>query len=386
MAEALFRRAAELDDPVAIRHAGPELLALALMDSRNALLALLPQLPWSRDSALARRVIGAGAWQEWWISRHVQRGRGEACEADAPRLAGIEPRLDTWLRAEQRPSPEELHAYLEATLELTLDLLAGADDSDTALHVYRQALRHEDRLVESLREAAGVGSPAPRPERPALVVPATRWRLGSAGPGFVPEAERGDETEALPAFEIDAQVVNWARFAEFASDGGYDDDRWWTPAGRAWRDAEGRRAPARVEQLAGGVVVQRGLAGQARLERAPAQQAAAHVTRFEAEAWCRWAGRRLPAEPEWDLAARSLASQGFAWGDVHEWMLGRARPLAGAGPVAQLPDALERAEPGLALRRGASWATPPRWRHPQSRRYAHPRDDSACCGFRSCAL
>ena len=380
-------RGAALDDPAAIRRAGRELLSLALMDTRNSLLALLPALQATGDAALWRRVLQAGAWPEWWISRHVQRHRGEAADAAAPRLPGLEPRLEHWLAGDGPPDAEALGAYLAGTLELTLELLASAPESDPGLHLYRQALRHEDRLVEGLREALREGAPPPRPERAPLRVPGRRWSLGTPpGEGFVPEAERGPEDVTVPDFEIDAQPVSWARFAEFVADGGYDDARLWSEAGRRWCVGNGRRAPAFVEQLAGGVVLQRGHGARARLEQAPAQQAAAHVTRHEAEAWCRWAGRRLPTAPEWALAAATQARLGFVWGDVHEWVAGRARYLGAFEDTAAPAGALDVPQPGHGLLCGASWATPARWRHPGARRFAGPGDDTACSGFRSCAF
>jgi len=384
-------RSPALDDPLALRHAGRELLGLALMDTRNLLLALLPRLEDAADGTLRRRVLAAGAWPEWWIGRNVQRARGPAAAADLPRLPSLEPRLDEWMAGADQPSLDELRRYLAATLELTLDLLATAAETDAGLYLFRQALRHEDRLVESLRETLRESAPPPRPDRAPLLVPARRWALGqpaAAGGegGYVPEAERGFEDVAVPAFEIDAQPVNWARFAEFAEDGGYDEDTLWSSAGRRWRDASGHRAPAFVEQITGGVVVQRGHGARVRLEKAPQQQAAAHVTRHEAEAWCRWAGRRLPLEPEWVLAAATLPRLGFAWGDVHEWVAGRARNFGAAAEAPAPAAVLDAPRPGLGVLCGASWATLPRWRHAGARRFADPADDQHCSGFRSCAL
>ncbi|MFO0444388.1 MAG: hypothetical protein ACK50F_08935, partial [Betaproteobacteria bacterium] len=132
-------RSAALDDPEAIRRAGRELLARALMDARNALLALLPALEPAADSALCRRLLAAGAWPEWWISRHLQRHRGDATAPGAPRLPGLEPRLDAWLEGPGQPTLDDLRGYLAATLELTLDLLATAPETDSGLHAYRQA-------------------------------------------------------------------------------------------------------------------------------------------------------------------------------------------------------------------------------------------------------
>jgi formylglycine-generating enzyme required for sulfatase activity len=215
-------------------------------------------------------------------------------------------------------------------------------------------------------------------------MPARRWMLGSAPGGLVPENERWAHELAIPEFEIDALPVSWSRYVEFADDAGYDRRELWSDEGWAWLAASGRRAPRHVEQWCGAVVVQR----RGRLERAAPAQPALHLTRHEAEAWCRWAGRRLPTEPEWELAACTAASRGFCWGEVHEWTAGSARPWPGHASVATgldpVPPAVERS--GFGVLRGASWMTRLRARHPKARRFVRPADDTAFCGFRSCAL
>jgi formylglycine-generating enzyme required for sulfatase activity len=150
-----------------------------------------------------------------------------------------------------------------------------------------------------------------------------------------------------------------------------------------------------VEQLRGGVLVQRGPDGgdaagpqtAAALVRAAPGQPVVHVTQHEAQAWCTWAGRRLPTEPEWEIAACRAGGQGFVWGDVFEWVAGSARAWPGAEGSCP-PGSLDAVpEPGtLAVLRGASVATRQRWRHPKSRRFAAPTNDQLCCGFRSCSF
>ena len=138
----------QIDDPLATRQAGRDLLSLLLMDARNHLLQRIAQ-----DETLPalRLAAAAGHYQEQWISCHVQRGRGEGCDAASVRLAGVEPALEAWLLAEaetpgQGPTPERLRGYLAQTLDITLDLLSTTPETDDALHFYRQALLHEDRL------------------------------------------------------------------------------------------------------------------------------------------------------------------------------------------------------------------------------------------------
>ena len=417
-----------LDDPEGIRHANADLLSLALIDARNRTLLWLaafdrdaearagkPETPGTDDAA--REDVDppvwlaghAGWWQEYWIARHLQRQRGQACDPASPRLASIEPRADAWFgpalvaiaaasaRAERWRLPAEaasgVRDWLNATLETTLDLLAVAEPSDAGLHFFRLAVAAEDRLCAAQAAAAQalqiVGTddgrpwPAPpaRPERAPLWLPAQHFELGSAPGGCVPGNERWAHEIAVPEFEIDTQALSWQRYIEFAQDGGYDEPRWWSEAGWAWVTAGGRRAPRDVEQMREGVLVQR----QGRLQRVATAQPVLHVSRFEAEAWCAWAGRRLPTEVEWELAACSAGSRGFVWGDVLEWTGGSARPWPGHSAVPGDLDPMPA--PGtMGVLRGASWLSHPRSRHPKARRFAAPGRDELFCGFRSCAL
>ncbi len=395
-ASVLGLQAAGLDDPQAIQHAGRDLLSLALIDARNLLLQRLAE---DESPPALRLALRAGWYADRWICRHVQRQRGEACDPRAPRLAGIEPLADGWAAGVGEPAtPEALRGYLAETLDITLDLLAAMPaqaENDAALYFYRLALLHEDRLGEALAERLHAGAPPVRAERPPLWLPAQRWMLGSAdgrgpdglGAGLVPHNQRWAHEVAVPEFEIDAQAVNWARYVEFAEDAGYDRRELWSDAGWHWVQSQGRRAPGQVEQFHGAVLVQRGHGAKAALARAAAGQPAMHVSRFEAEAWCRWAGRRLPTEPEWELAATAGARRGFVWGDVFEWVAGSARSWPGAGaPPPGCLDAPPDAGATLGVLRGASHATRRRRAYPQARRYAPPMQDTMFCGFRSCAL
>ena len=405
----------DADDPLAIRCAGADLLSLALIDARNHTLAWLaafePHLgalesPGDVDPPLW--LAGQAAWfQEYWVARHVQRQRGERADPGAVRLASIDPLTDTLFdpaahaRAQRwglsLPSPQALRSYLADTLETTLDLLAGADESDEALFVYRLVLRREDQLGEALAAAAQAlqlpvdAAHSPWPPRPAraarepLWFGAQRFMLGSPPGGFVPANERWAHEVPVLEFEIDAQALSWARYAEFVADGGYDDARCWSAPGWAWVQADGRRVPRYIEQMRQGVIAQR----HGQMQRVSSAQAAVHVTRHEAEAWCRWAGRRLPTEVEWELAALGGASRGFVFGDVFEWTGGSARGWPGHGPpipgFALMPDP-EQARGRLGVLRGGSWLTRARWRHPRSRRFAGLERDELFCGFRSCAV
>lgn len=404
-----------------MRRAGRELLSVALMDARNHTLHLADQLAAAygkagahgtaaaRHAALLWRLGRIGWFQERWIARNMQRARGRRCDGSATRLPSLEPQADEWWGADaMAPSPgrqpmpdiDTLKGYLLATLETTLELLATAAESDEGLFFYRLALAYEDMQGEELITLAqaggvalGIDLPGPASARAPLFIPEAPWDLGSADDeGFCFDNERPQHRILVPEFEIDAQVVNWSQYVEFVDDGGYDRSELWHPQGWQWlqqRAADegadgGGRAPRHVQQIgvASGAVLQTRF-GSAR--RMLGGQCATHVSWWEADAWCRWAGRRLPAEVEWELAAGTAQRRGFAWGEVWEWTGSTARPYPGfhADPW----DAGARPHFGThKVLRGASFATRERMRQLRLRNFQVPDANQGFFGFRSCAL
>ncbi len=382
-------------DTAQMRHAGKELLSLALMDARNHSLrwaAAFEAAP-AGAAPLLWQLGRLGWFQEYWIARNVQRQRGERCDATRPKLVSILPEADALFespRAAPMTDLQTIRQYLVDSLETTLELLETAAEDDDALYFYRLALLREDDCVERfalLAQTLGfdTGLRAPlttRPMRPPLLFPATRIALGSAPGGFVPDREKWAHEVVLPEFEIDSQPVAWAQYGEFVEDGGYDDRRHWAPAGWDWVQAEGRRTPRFVDQMRQGVLQQR----FGKLLRVPLAQPAMHVSWFEADAWCRWAGRRLPAEAEWEAAALQGATRGFHWGDVREWTAGTLRPYPGAPSSASPGQSGDAGAQPRRVLRGASFVTRGRLRHEQVRDAEAPGFDEGFCGFRSCAV
>ena len=411
---------AAIDDP-GMRRASREQLSLALMDARNHTLQLLARfehalgeslrIPLSDDTVPPLWLAGHVAWlAEYWIARNPQRALGSNCPADGVRLASVEPEADEWFDprlvghearwALPLPAIDAVRAYLLDTVETTLELLEHSADEDDALYFFRMALFHEDLRGEELVTIAqtigvpvGLALPAGAAARPALVLPATRWILGWPDDhSFALDIERGHEPVQVPEFEIDAQAVSWAQFVEFIADGGYDREELWHPRGWQWlqREAarEGRRGPRHVEQIGvGSGAVMQSIFGKP--TRMGASQVAMHVSWWEADAWARWAGRRLPTEAEWEIAAVQAGRRGFRWGDVREWTAGTLCPLAGFRADAWAPHAELDAETMFGAARvlkGASFATRARLRHPKARAWALPERDDGFVGFRTCAL
>jgi iron(II)-dependent oxidoreductase len=297
------------------------------------------------------------------------------------------------------PDFQATRAYLLETLESTLELLDKTAEEDEALYFFRAALFHEDLRCEQLvtmAQTLGVplklALPVGLQARDAVLVPAGRWLLGSSAGGFVFDVEKWAHEIEVPEFEIDAQPVNWGQFVEFVDDGGYDRPEFWLPQGWEWlqreADRDGRRGPRYVEQIgsASGAVMQL-LFGKS--TRMAASQSAMHLSWWEADAWARWAGRRLPTEVEWEMAAHTAGRQGFRWGDVREWTASTLRPWPGFVADAWRQHTEREAQPQFGrarVQRGASFAARSRMKHPKFRGFALPERDDAFVGFRTCAL
>lgn len=294
-----------------------------------------------------------------------------------------------------------------ARFETLLDSLTASEHSPAqaraAWERAQRALLDEDLAVERLIARAqrasvrleGLAAAEPRAFAPREPVglPPTRVTLGGEPkPGvFVPASEQPAQSLTVPPTEIDATPVTWGQFLEFVEDGGYDSRPYWSDEGWLWLQSkscqqgsaapavqEPRRAPRYVMQTRGAVVVMR----FGRNVRVRLNEPVMHVSLWEAQAWCRWAGRHLPSEAQWLAAATLAARRGFVWGDVWEWTATRYRrfdELLGAAAAGALPDDAQ-------VVKGGSFASSVRLRHPQFRGHLRPGNDTPFVGFRSCAV
>jgi len=342
-----------------------------------------------------------GWFQEYWIARNPTREQGEAADPETPRHRAHRSDADALYDSSRvphasrwsldLPDAQATRDDLRRQLEGTLALLACASSTEAGLYFFRLALFHEDMHHEAaLYMARGLGiaiddcrwQPRALPEpRRRLSFDAGRWRLGDdGGAGFAFDNERPGLDIELPACEIDAQVVRWAEYLPFIESGGYAQSRWWSDEGAVWRSAQDtglprylRRGPRGWEQWV-----------DARWQRLDPAQAACHLTLHEAEAWCRWAGRRLPTEGEWERAAITAADC-FRWGDAWEWTASPFAPFPGFRPHPYRDYSMPWFD-GRPVLRGASHCTQPRLRHPRYRNFFPPDRSDVPAGFRTCAV
>jgi ergothioneine biosynthesis protein EgtB len=407
-----------LPEGLRARCAGPTWLAQALQASRRDTLAtfaaverVLPalQVPHRPELNPPLWELGHIGWfQEYWLARFTQRLAGQRADPDAPRHAPRRKGADALYHSSRvphvtrwslpLPDATTTRADLAAQLQGTLELLQQSAADDDALYFFRLALLHEDMHHEAaLYMAQGLGIPVAdaRWQCPALPAPpsplafkAGRWRLGSdAGAGFAFDNELKSHEVEVGACSIDAQVLRWGEFLPFVESGGYAQARWWDAEGRRWL-AETRPQAPRYLRRGGGHAAppargrwQQWRHGHWRV--LDLNLPACHLTRHEALAWCRWAGRRLPGEAEWERAAVGRP-EAFRWGDVWEWTAGDFAPYPGFGAHPYR----DYSEPWFGTRavlRGASFMTQPRMRHPRYRNFFQPHRNDLAAGFRTCA-
>jgi gamma-glutamyl hercynylcysteine S-oxide synthase len=354
--------------------------------------------------------LGHVAWfEEFWLGRNPERLRGAAASVDAPRGAAALAQADALYDSSRVAHTRRWHLalpdlprtldYLARVRERSLRLLHGAREDDDALYLFRLALAHEAMHHEAglmIAQELALPVPAPSPPGPVrrepLRVPAGVLQAGHAGAGFAFDNEHGSLAVPLNAFEIDSAPVPWADLLAFVADGGYDDPACWTREGWDWRQ---RARPAGLprhlvrDDTADSGFKQRWFGQWRPIDPAePAMHLAAH----EAQAWCRWAGRRLPTEHEWvhaQACAQALAHtpSGQHWtdGQVWEWTASAFEPWPGFVAHAYR-DYSQPWFDGRPVLKGGSFATQPFMRHPRYRNYFVATRDDVFAGFRSCAV
>ena len=401
-----------LEDAALARRADAPALAVALRASRDDTLATFALF----ENALAplhvpcREALNPPLWelghigwfQEFWTSRNPLRFSGAVADPAAARLPGLRRGADALYDSSTvahgarwslpLPDAAATRADLAEQLDHTLAWLRRADENDTALYFFRLALFHEDMHHEAALYAAqslGLAVADARWQPPLLAAQcrplrfeAGAWALGHSGGGFVFDNEGASHAVALPPTCIDSQPVRWADFLPFVEAGGYGEPGWWCDAGAAWlhEPDERRRAPRYLRRYEGTWQQWRHGVWQALNPNHPA----CHLTAHEALAWCRWAGRRLPSEAEWERAAVDQPGD-FEWGHVWEWTASPFLPYPGFVPHPYR----EYSAPWFGSRqvlRGGSFMTQKRMRHPRYRNFFMAHRNDVPAGFRSCAL
>ena len=270
----------------------------------------------------------------------------------------------------------ELRAYLadvrERTLEVLEEVEIGADVDDPLLRegfVYEMLLAHEQQHNETmlqllqmvdgyepLRDADLGPSAPPLPPGPdTVVMEAGEYEIGAPGSGFAYDNERPRHSVQLDAFEIDRSPVTNRAYLAFVEETGAEPPLYWQRDGDGWvRTAMGRRDPV------------------------DPTQPVVHVSWHEADAFARWAGKRLPSEQEWEAASDRVHAVGQAW----EWTASDFLPYPGFEPFPYREYSEVFFGDEYKVLRGGSWATDRDVMRPSFRNWDLPQRRQIFAGFR----
>ena len=217
-----------------------------------------------------------------------------------------------------RPALVEVLAYRADVDERMRALLAQQGGNAALQTLVELGLQHEQQHQELLLTdvlhllSCNPTAPAYRDARPQAdapaVPPALDWveyagglvEVGHAGPGFSFDNELPRHATYLAPYALGERLVNQGEFAAFIADGGYARSELWLAEGWDWLAAQHIAHPLYWRVAEKGGWSRFGLHGEQPLTpRAPV----AHLSYFEADAYARWAGARLPTEAEWEAAA-----------------------------------------------------------------------------------
>jgi len=351
-----------------VTHQSKAAIADALSGARERTLALVEPLDDGQLNRVYSPILSPLAWdlghianfEELWLVQrvggreplHGELGRFYDAIENPRKIRGELPIL----------RDAELRSYMADVRARTLDVLEGVEIGpeveDPLLRegfVYEMLLAHElqhnETMLQLLQLVDGyepardefTPPPTPVPDLPETVaIEAGEHEVGAPGRGFAYDNERPRHAVELAAFEIDRTPVGNGAYISFMEDTGAEPPLYWEREGEGWVDtARGRRAPV------------------------DPSHPVVHVSWHQADAFARWAGKRLPTELEWEAARDELDGVGHGW----EWTTSDFLPYPGfeAFPYREYSEVFFGDT--YKILRGSSWATHPRVARPTFRNW-----------------
>jgi len=410
----------------------PARVADELERARRASLDLLAPVPDADQRRQVSALMSPLCWDLAHIAHYEELWLLRALDDVAPTDARFDDLYDAFLHPRRERvdlpilDPAGARTFAADVRARVLDHLARVDlgSDDPLLHdgfVYGMVVQHEHQHDETMLatiqlmgddfahpDAVLVDTGATEPSiDPAATraVPGGTVTLGTDTEPWAYDNERPAHAVTLGPFVIDRYPVTNGRYAEFVADGGYDDARLWTDAGWAWRTEADLTEPEfwRAEGAGAWSRLRYG-----RREDLPLLEPVQHVCWYEADAFARWSGARLPTEAEWEAAAEgapldpaNLGRVRFApspigtrpasasrWGveqllgDVWEWTASRFAPYPGfrSFPYREYSEVFF--DDQYTVLRGGSWATDPVAMRATFRNWDFPIRRQIFAGFR----
>jgi len=339
-----------LQEVAVLKTASVEDLLPLLADARARTLAYSSDLSDEQFNVPLLDTINPFLWElghiayfaEFWILRNLYGRPPIIARTDQLYDSAKIPHDDRWTLA--LPSRAETLAFKHQELGAVAQAVRRSEPAPpNAQYFHNLALYHEDMHGEAFvytRQTLGYRRPAFAGSRFAqsgplpgdVRIPAGVYKIGAQpDDGFVFDNEKWAHDVSLDAFEIARAPATNAEYVAFVADGGYRRRELWSEEGWLWRQATALSHPTywRKRSDPGAAWERRHFDSWIAL--AP-HEPVCHVSWHEAQAFCAWAGRRLPTEAEWEVAATGGQRWRYPWGDEPS-PLERANVDASAGNV-----------------------------------------------------
>jgi ergothioneine biosynthesis protein EgtB len=321
---------------------------------------LIPRMPEYRPFD-QRFAYLFNSYYEMVGSRHPRPQRGLLTRPNGAEVAAYRAHVD---EAMERLLTADLPGHLAALIELGVQHEQQHQELllTDILHAFAQNPL-APAACPGWQEDAGV----PGPTR-MIALPGGMTEIGHAGGGFAFDNEGPRHAVHLQPFRIADRLVRNSEWLAFVEDGGYRTPTLWMSDGWDTCRIQGWEAPLYWRRNDGGWQ-QMGLGGLALLESAAPVR---HVSWYEADAFTRWTGARLPAEAEWEVAS---ADPGLreATGHVWQWTASAYRPYPGFRlPEGAVGEYNGKFMVNQMVLRGGSLATPSGHARPSYRNFFHP--------------
>jgi iron(II)-dependent oxidoreductase len=307
------------------------------------------------------------AYEDLWLAH-----RHAGLELLRPQLAELYDAFETprAVRGEvELLDAPQAREYMREVSERTATAIERRGVGDGIVH--EMVVRHELQHTETMRQTMALAGLLP-PEEPAdspmeseegwIEIPAGPFAMGTPSEGFAYDNERPRFVTQTPAFVIARRPVSKASWLRFSEGGGYERREWWSDEGWAWKE---EYDITHHPDVASGH------------QQAPA----CHVSWFEAAAFAKAHGARLPTEAEWEKAAtwkQGIAETGRVWEWTGSWFGGY--PGFKAYPYREYSEVFFGRD--YRVLRGGSWATSPRVATPTFRNWDLPQRRQIFAGVR----